>query len=286
MLIIILLVCNWVGAVAKNIVHTIDRGETIDYIASVYGTSVEAIRVANPGLTEFYTGMDIIIPVDKPSGQLEEQKLSVQNSLFSEAESLRQKGKYKEAVKLYDKIQIEGKTPLVVYYNRGKVQFERGKLNESITDLNYVIQNDSDGSYPGAKNLLAEVKRQKEIKDAERQQMWANIGAALATTAQVAANVYVAHETEKAQRKALKNAGSATAVSTGNYTEPESKETEPSAPAKSKGQCGFCGGKGSTVEYVANYGIEKDFWCDECGKKVVNGHYHKKCTHCGGTGVK
>lgn len=207
MLIIILLVCNWVGAVAKNIVHTIDRGETIDYIASVYGTSVEAIRVANPGLTEFYIGMDIIIPVDKPSGKLEEQKLSVQNSLFSEAESLRQKGKYKEAVKLYDKIQIEGKTPLVVYYNRGKVQFERGKLNESITDLNYVVQNDSDGSYPGAENLLAEVKRQKEIKDAERQQMWANIGVALATTAHVAANVYVAHETEKAQRKSSGNNG-------------------------------------------------------------------------------
>lgn len=206
-LVIMFFVCNWTALKAKNIVHTVDRGETIEYIASVYGISVDALRAANPGLETFYTGMDITIPIEKTDARLEEQKLSVQNSLYSEAMALMQEGKYKEAVKLYDKILVDGRTPLAVYYNRGKAQYSRGKLNESIVDFNYVVQYDKDNSYPDAENLLAEVKRKKEIKDAERQQMWANIGVALATTAQVAANAYVAHENEKAQRKTSGNNG-------------------------------------------------------------------------------
>lgn len=143
-LVIMFCVYSWTALKAKNIVHTVDRGETIEYIASVYGISVEALRAANPGLETFYTGMDITIPIEKADARLEEQKLSVQNSLYSEAMALMQEGKYKEAVKLYDKILVDGRTPLAVYYNRGKAQYSRGKLNESIVDFNYVVQYDKD----------------------------------------------------------------------------------------------------------------------------------------------
>ena len=73
-----------------------------------------------------------------------------------------------------------------------------------------------------------------------------------------------------------------TSYSNGSSTSSQYQASE-TTPTKKK--CGFCGGKGSTIEYTANFGIDTRPWCDKCGKHVTSGHYHKTCTHCKGTGV-
>lgn len=56
-------------------------------------------------------------------------------------------------------------------------------------------------------------------------------------------------------------------------------------PTPTKKTCGRCGGKGSTIEYVANFGINTNPWCEKCGKNVTSGHYHQTCPQCKGTGT-
>lgn len=73
-----------------------------------------------------------------------------------------------------------------------------------------------------------------------------------------------------------------TSYSSGSST---SKQYQSSETTSTKKKCGLCGGTGSTIEYTANFGIDKRPWCDKCGKYVTSGHYHKTCTLCKGTGV-
>ena len=93
---------------------------------------------------------------------------------------------------------------------------------------------------------------------------------------------------QKQRRIDLNNYGSQNASLSSDYDNNNNSNEfkDSSNSSKKQSTCGFCGGKGSTVEYTANYGIEKDFYCDECGKTVTNGHYHRTCTHCGGKGVR
>ena len=59
-----------------------------------------------------------------------------------------------------------------------------------------------------------------------------------------------------------------------------------SSSNSSSGTCGLCNGTGQMIKSDgANYtGGSK--WCDICKKTVDQGHYHTKCTSCGGTGRK
>lgn len=42
--------------------HTLQRGETLEFVAQMYGVSVDAIKEANPHLKGFYTGIVCVIP--------------------------------------------------------------------------------------------------------------------------------------------------------------------------------------------------------------------------------
>jgi LysM repeat protein len=52
--------------VIKNITHTVEQGESLYAIARKYGVTVEAIKAANPSLTDALTiGQQIIIPIEE-----------------------------------------------------------------------------------------------------------------------------------------------------------------------------------------------------------------------------
>ena len=55
-------------------------------------------------------------------------------------------------------------------------------------------------------------------------------------------------------------------------------------PTPTKKTCGRCGGKGTIIEYAANFGINTNPWCEKCGKNVTSGHYHQTCPQCKGNG--
>lgn len=62
---LILLSCL-TSAMAQQITHVIQRGETIERIAEKYNVSVSAIKDANPNLEPYYVGVKIVIPNQVP----------------------------------------------------------------------------------------------------------------------------------------------------------------------------------------------------------------------------
>lgn len=131
-----------------------------------------------------------------------------------------------------------------------------------------------------------------ESIQAQRKEQRASLIAGLFVTAvNTGLNIYQMNQQQKARRKNMKS-GNWKNYQTGGYSSSSSSEDSesdgaetnlPSKP-KSASSCGACGGKGYTIEYVANYGIDKRPYCEECGKTVTSGHYHRTCTRCGGTG--
>ena len=58
------------AAQTKTVTHEIKRGETIESIARSYGTTVEAIKQANPNAGDyFFAGMKIQVPVGETAGR-------------------------------------------------------------------------------------------------------------------------------------------------------------------------------------------------------------------------
>lgn len=131
-----------------------------------------------------------------------------------------------------------------------------------------------------------------ESIQAQRREQRANLIAGLFITAvNTGLSIYQMNQQQKARRKNMKSgnwnnyqAGGYSGNSSSEDSENEGDETNLPSKPKSASSCGACGGKGSTIEYVANYGIDKNPYCEECGKTVTSGHYHRTCTRCGGTG--
>lgn len=55
---------------------------------------------------------------------------------------------------------------------------------------------------------------------------------------------------------------------------------------KHRRTCSLCNGTGSQVKYqvVSSEVSGKKKWCSQCGQNVSYGHYHIRCTCCGGKG--
>ena len=54
----------------------------------------------------------------------------------------------------------------------------------------------------------------------------------------------------------------------------------------SRGSCTLCGGTGQMIKNDGPNYTGSSKWCELCGRTVDQGHYHTKCTSCGGTGSK
>lgn len=131
-----------------------------------------------------------------------------------------------------------------------------------------------------------------ESIQAQRREQRANLIAGIFMTAvNTGLSIYQMNQQQKARRNSMKSgnwnnapAGGYSAGGGGSYDDDGGSESSAASPSRPKSKCGACGGKGSTIEYTANYGIDKQPYCDECGKNVTSGHYHRTCTRCGGSG--
>lgn len=156
------------SAGAEIIRHVVGRGESIEEVAELYGVTVDEIRQANYGIEKCFMGLELSVPVSKNPVEMEIQLLNTRNGLYRQAQDHIANGKLKEAVKAYDQIKINGGTPIAVCYDRGKIQYQRDRLDESIKDLTYVVRNDSLDLFPDAEELLIEVKQEKRRREIER----------------------------------------------------------------------------------------------------------------------
>lgn len=87
----------------------------------------------------------------------------------------------------------------------------------------------------------------------------------------------------QARNSSISNNNSTQWSNSSSSSSTSSSSTTSSKPVR---RCGLCGGTGTTVESVATFGIVEKEYCSTCGKTVYNGHYHKTCSLCHGTGFE
>lgn len=190
------------------------------------------------------------------------------------------KRNYKKAAELYGKA-IAVSPSASLYFNRGVSYYNASKYYEAIADFNKTLDsNPSDRLRDRSLDLIGKAEYYQEQKE-YRQMQLASAIFGLAMTGINYAIQSSSKESSNSSFQSTSNSYSSSSTSSSN-----NRSEDVSSKPRQKQKCGFCGGKGSTIEYVANYGINTESWCDECGKKVASGHYHKTCTHCNGTGER
>lgn len=55
---------SW-GQGIVNLRHIVQRGETIEILADKYKLTTDMLKAVNLGMNTFYTGMEVLVPVDK-----------------------------------------------------------------------------------------------------------------------------------------------------------------------------------------------------------------------------
>lgn len=266
--------------------RVVERGETWESIAAQYKVAVDLIKNLNSEYDECLAGIELFVPIASV-GEKEIIEELPQRNIIDElqfARSYLSHEDYKKAVKEYDKM-IKRNPSIDAYYERALAQYKRGKLKQAISDLQVVQGYDNyDAKYPDTDELLAGINEEWSAKKARRAELWgAIVGAVLVTGLEVGNAVIQSNKTSASSKSSYQ---SSSRSSTSRSSSSSFSDDDNTSRSKKKQKCGFCGGKGSIIEYTANYGIDERPWCDECGKKVTSGHYHRTCTHCNGTGER
>lgn len=184
------LVCEF-GHAQGFIDHIVQRGETLELLASKFGVSVQDIRDQNEDfdLDILYVGLPLQIPIPEVGDSPEEiERLiasrSVTSSILNEANLLYNNGSYRKAAKLYTAAIKENATS-DVYYLRGRCYLYQGKYKSAIKDLE-IANNGSDLSYSlrsSCESLLADAHDKRDAQLEARGELWGSIFAVAAVTA-------------------------------------------------------------------------------------------------------
>lgn len=265
--------------------HEVQRGETFASIASQYGISEKMLKQMNPLCDNCYVGLTLLIQQDRTSTIKDKPVENNEARMFmspehEEAILLAAGGEYKEAVKKYTQL-LEKESRADFYMSRGICQFERHKWKKAISDLEVSLNMEglSEDSRKEAEMYLKKAKKERRIQLENRANLWSGIAAmALVTTATViqASNTNNNPQTSQAS----------TVSKTNDDFSDNTNEEKTVNTIKEKSECPICHGAGKIVEYASNFGISDEKYCEECGKMVIAGHYHKTCSYCSGKGYK
>lgn len=285
----------------KTISYEVQRGESLEDITSRYNITEDELKSQNPDFELFYTGMTLNIPVKAAAETAvnatvngtgmdanDDERILGYISETVSADEILSSGDNKRANKAYTAIikkygDISKCTD--AYYGRALSSYNRGKWKAAIKDFETAL---GDSEFNGAERrqcnrLLAEAKQKREEQLERRGEMWAGLFQVGVATA---ASVMSAKEASKSQKASSSSSSSRShSSSSGGGDDDDGGDTVTSSSSGQR-KCGVCGGKGSIVEYTAHYGIDERPYCDECGKTVTSGHYHKTCSHCYGTGYR
>lgn len=266
--------------------HIVQRGETSETIAKSYGISEEQLKELNPFCDKCYVGLSLSVlqnNINTPAGKIENSMPEKWRNEYENAVLLATSGKYKEATKVYDKLITEFPNG-ELYFNRGVCQYERGKWKRAIRDLEMALVSKelSEVDYSKAEEYLQKAREERSAQQMRNAEAWGS----LAATAIIATTAIV---TAKNNNKNQKSSTSSKGVNDNSLDLSSSEDiSENTVETKtaSKKECPICHGEGTIIEYTATFGIVKDEYCEECGKVVPNGHYHKKCSYCDGKGYR
>lgn len=209
---------------------------------------------------------------------LSDNKRDVQKEEYIDlADAAFEKEKYKKAAEFYGKA-IAILPSASLYFNRGVSYYNPGKYIEAINDFYQTLNsNPSERLRDRSLDLIGKAEHYQEQKEYNQ----AQLASAIFGLAMTGVNYAIQSKSKPSYQRSNNTSSGYSSSSTSSN---RSNNSQSGSVAKPKQKCGICGGKGSIVEYAPNYGIAEEKWCDECGKKVAAGHYHKTCTYCHGTG--
>ena len=140
---------SW-GQDIVNLRHTMQRGETIEILADKYRLTTDMLKAVNLGMDTFYTGMEVLVPVDKKymwlrsedDGEVILKDIAGYFSEYQEASRVFKTGDYKKADKLFGAtIRNHGKyLPCEeAYFGRAMCDYNRNKWGSAIEGFAQVI---------------------------------------------------------------------------------------------------------------------------------------------------
>ena len=136
-----------------NLRHIVQRGETIEILADKYRLTTDILKAVNLGMDTFYTGMEVLVPVDKKYMWLRSEDdsetilkdIAGYFSEYQEASRVFSTGDYKKADKLFETtIRNHGKyLPCEeAYFGRAMCDYNRNKWSSAIEGFAQVISID------------------------------------------------------------------------------------------------------------------------------------------------
>ena len=152
MFILLCSVKSW-GQDIVNLRHIVQRGETIEILANKYRLTTDILKAVNLGMDTFYTGMEVLVPVDKKYMWLRSEDdsetilkdIAGYFSEYQEASRVFSTGDYKKADKLLETtIRNHGKyLPCEeAYFGRAMCDYNRNKWSSAIEGFAQVISID------------------------------------------------------------------------------------------------------------------------------------------------
>ena len=205
MVVFTLLLCfsstkSW-GQDIVNLRHVVQRGETIGILADKYRLATEILKAANLGMDTFYTGMEVLVTVDKKYMWLrsEEDSETILKDIagyfseFQEASRVFNTGDYKKADKLFEStIRKHGKyLPCEeAYFGRAMCDYNRNKWSSAIEGFAQVVNIDEcpEELREQSRSLKANAEERREA----RNQRTANFFSGLFQAAAEVATAYMA----------------------------------------------------------------------------------------------
>lgn len=154
-MVVFILLCSvksW-GQDIVNLRHIVQRGETIEILADKYRLTTDILKAVNLGMDTFYTGMEVLVPVDKKYMWLRSEDdsetilkdIAGYFSEYQEASRVFSTGDYKKADKLFETtIRNHGKyLPCEeAYFGRAMCDYNRNKWSSAIEGFAQVISID------------------------------------------------------------------------------------------------------------------------------------------------
>lgn len=152
MFILLCSVKSW-GQDIVNLHHIVQRGETIEILADKYRLTTDILKAVNLGMDTFYTGMEVLVPVDKKymwfrsedDSETILKDIAGYFSEYQEASRVFNTGDYKKADKLFEStIRNHGKyLPCEeAYFGRAMCDYNRNKWSSAIEGFAQVISID------------------------------------------------------------------------------------------------------------------------------------------------
>ncbi len=190
--------------------YTVQRGESMEAIAAMFNVSIDELKQANLDMEEFYTGLEISVPIGEttlnaaPQNALDAsmKEFDAFMNKYTEylqecvdAENLLKAGDYKKAQKRYQQILSKYQNDFVcdhAMYGNALCSYNQGKWKNAIKELSAVADNAEchNSHREHCRELLKKAQKKRQQQLDKRANLWGNIllSAAAVGTAVAAAS--------------------------------------------------------------------------------------------------